>query len=686
MRTPGLRVAIIVAVAVLSVVLKGWLGRQHEQGKSERALAQLLTAARLDRAALDGLLNYMENTDISDLVHTPGLLTGWSEGEHNWLLQSALRERSLPGLQLAAGQGLVRAQTTPVLHAMLTDVMGWCASRSLRFRLRDFLIGRSGGVSWIEILLQDEPQRSDAEGSSGSHGSSSTPEHEVVQELMNRIPTLGRRAATMLHEILRLQLKGFASEAEQRGEDGRALLSEQVAVAMQDELSIELCTPFLKALIVGGGKRADLDASHIGAVLAAMEGAMPLLTLFLDAEYRLDHQGSASRFDRCLSCPACCLDDGVAPSAGAAMPFSLAHAAAAAGHPHLLDWLEVYQPKSSRLQPAGTQPTARQMLFAGSSSPLTQPDVLEDAHRSSSVDAAAPEASEAAGELPTDGWDVGWEGVREVEVDGGGDGEVNSVAVGEGEAEGEAAARCEIHSVSGAEVVANPQAFFDRFVRGAQPVLVRGLLDADRALSKARATLSREALLARLGDTTWEIGEIPYQGRYKETAPPPMRLEDYVREHLDACENVSRTEVCSVSYVFAERFWRGRKQAHVKAEGLVATPSWAATRVKPSKGSQFFLGGRFSGAPMHYHQAAYNMLVYGRKRWFLAPPAHAVFSMLPAHQWVTHRLPRLRERANESRLYQCDQAAGDLLVLPDLWGHLTYNLAVSIGIAQEFAW
>ena len=112
MRTPGLRVAIIVAVAVLSVVLKGWLGRQHEQGKSERALAQLLTAARLDRAALDGLLNYMENTDISDLVHTPGLLTGWSEGEHNWLLQSALRERSLPGLQLAAGQGLVRAQTT----------------------------------------------------------------------------------------------------------------------------------------------------------------------------------------------------------------------------------------------------------------------------------------------------------------------------------------------------------------------------------------------------------------------------------------------------------------------------------------------------------------------------------------------------------------------------------------------
>ena len=64
----------------------------------------------------------------------------------------------------------------------------------------------------------------------------------------------------------------------------------------------------------------------------------------------------------------------------------------------------------------------RTRLFAGSSSPLTQPDVREDAHRSSSVDAAAPEASEAAGELPTGGWDGGWEGGPGGEGDGGGDG------------------------------------------------------------------------------------------------------------------------------------------------------------------------------------------------------------------------------------------------------------------------
>ena len=32
------------------------------------------------------------------------------------------------------------------------------------------------------------------------------------------------------------------------------------------------------------------------------------------------------------------------------------------------------------------------------------------------------------------------------------------------------------------------------------------------------------------------------------------------------------------------------------------------------------------------------------------------------------------------------QRAGDVLVLPDLWGHLTINVETSVGIAQEFAW
>ena len=70
------------------------------------------------------------------------------------------------------------------------------------------------------------------------------------------------------------------------------------------------------------------------------------------------------------------------------------------------------------------------------------------------------------------------------------------------------------------------------------------------------------------------------------------------------------------------------------------------------------------GASLHFHNlAAYNLMVFGRKRWLFTPPASAVFSLRPAHEWVAHRLPALLA-ANVSIL-ECEQRPGDLLVLPD---------------------
>ena len=143
-------------------------------------------------------------------------------------------------------------------------------------------------------------------------------------------------------------------------------------------------------------------------------------------------------------------------------------------------------------------------------------------------------------------------------------------------------------------------------------------------------------------------------------------------------------------------------------------PTWGASRVKLGRNAQFYLGTAFSGAPMHYHQAAYNVLVWGEKHWYvthstrpmspdvtrpdppdpdppdpdptyryLTPPGHSTFSTQPAREWVVHTLPHLDESAS-ARVYECVQHAGDVLVLPDLWGHLTLNLDVSVGLAQEF--
>ena len=258
------------------------------------------------------------------------------------------------------------------------------------------------------------------------------------------------------------------------------------------------------------------------------------------------------------------------------------------------------------------------------------------------------------------------------------------------------ACRCDIHSISGKDVVRDPIAFIERYLRGAQPVIIRGLLHADPALAPATRAFGKAALLERLGETVWEVGEIPYEARYQVNGSEPMTLRAFVEKHLDGCSATAATDAdtaanadttvdCAPRYVFDVHFWRGDVQVSVKKLKLVSLPSWAtAARVRPaSHGVQFFLGPANSGAPMHFHGAAYNLLVHGRKRWLLTPPGHSTFSMLPARKWLSTRLPQLRAR--NASVFECEQHAGDMLVLPDLWGHLTINMETSVGVAQEFA-
>ena len=364
-----------------------------------------------------------------------------------------------------------------------------------------------------------------------------------------------------------------------------------------------------------------------------MAAGPSVLSVLLRAHYRIEPQGPDG-LSRCLSCPQCCLDNGVSPIGDPRMQFSAQHAAAASGRLDVLEWLE------ARLPP---QPSARQMLFRA-----------DDAAAEAGAPAAPPASTRVSAD--TGGWP-------------------SDPPQAEGVVEGS----CDIYTVSGEAVMRSPRAFFDRFVRGTLPVVVRGLVRADKALSPAVDALSRRFLLERLGRTVWEVGDIPYEGRYTASAPEPMTLETYVEQVIDGC---NATAPCP-RYVFAERFERDGRVVAVKSERLMAMPTWAkVSKVRAAKGTQFFLGSKHSGAPMHYHQSAYNVLVYGRKRWVLTPPSDSSFSTVPAHDWLTRTLPLLRS-ANRS-LYECVQHAGDVLVLPDLWGHLTYNLDVSVGLAQEF--
>ena len=89
-----------------------------------------------------------------------------------------------------------------------------------------------------------------------------------------------------------------------------------------------------------------------------------------------------------------------------------------------------------------------------------------------------------------------------------------------------------------------------------------------------------------------------------------------------------------------------------------------------------------SGAPAHYHKAAVNTVVYGRKRWWLFPPAHAFFTRQAAGAWVDGGGPN-RSRAKGTPVLECVQRAGESLYLPDYWGHATLNLEPTLAVASE---
>lgn len=98
------------------------------------------------------------------------------------------------------------------------------------------------------------------------------------------------------------------------------------------------------------------------------------------------------------------------------------------------------------------------------------------------------------------------------------------------------------------------------------------------------------------------------------------------------------------------------------------------------KTAQFYLGGPGSGSPIHWHNNALNYNVYGTKLWTLFPPPSAIYSRLHT-QVDSNKYARLV--AGDGVLH-CIQRTGDVMFVPEGWGHGVLNLEVSVGYARGF--
>ncbi|CAK9100186.1 unnamed protein product [Durusdinium trenchii] len=99
---------------------------------------------------------------------------------------------------------------------------------------------------------------------------------------------------------------------------------------------------------------------------------------------------------------------------------------------------------------------------------------------------------------------------------------------------------------------------------------------------------------------------------------------------------------------------------------------------------QFAVGDAGSGSPMHFHQDAVNLLLLGKKRWWLRPPSMSAMSRLHPLDAVNCSVEEVEQCYSGACVLE--QEAGDVVYIPDMWGHAVLNLENhTVCAATEFA-
>jgi hypothetical protein len=271
----------------------------------------------------------------------------------------------------------------------------------------------------------------------------------------------------------------------------------------------------------------------------------------------------------------------------------------------------------------------------------------------------------------------------------------------------------------------SPAVFESDYLAASRPVLVERAADA----IPAKHLWSRAAFFRRVGGEKFRPQKLP------------MWTPRVLKADLAADGNGAGTDSepggsdFTLSKYFGKRrdrpvSWNSPRNETVWAE-LAAELRWPATMLAPSTRRRagtdepegyfgLFMGPQRSGVTMHHHKSAWNALLFGKKLWALTPPADSSFrrdelaadsfsSSSPTGQgWLDEAVRRQaaaaraqpdlgtgpetegrqergqQEEKQQQRMLFCVQREGDVLFVPQGWGHSTLNLRESIGVANFF--
>ena len=210
--------------------------------------------------------------------------------------------------------------------------------------------------------------------------------------------------------------------------------------------------------------------------------------------------------------------------------------------------------------------------------------------------------------------------------------------------------RCDIDIVDGSTL--SWESFVKDYASCLKPVLIRGGAYSQVLQKK----WNRKRFIQNFHSLKVDAGDIPYGrtlGRVSRTAS--------IQQHYKSTKD----------YIFCQL----QPDKHRSLLGDI--PKHPLFDRFPSIQTQFYLGKAKMGAPMHMHIDAWNILVYGQKRWFIMPPFQGYYSAQPIMEWFEAEYPKIH-------VLECMQEAGDILYIPKYWSHAVLNTRESIGCAREF--
>ena len=164
--------------------------------------------------------------------------------------------------------------------------------------------------------------------------------------------------------------------------------------------------------------------------------------------------------------------------------------------------------------------------------------------------------------------------------------------------------------------------------------------------------------------------------RVQEPLEPlePLYIFASFRPNCSGCEERAQAASCLTSHFL--------KSILGDVTDSLGYPASFPGKLRTSKmvyNYQFALEANARGSPLHAHLAAYNLLFYGSKRWFLLPPYHQAFSNKPISSWAAQDAGNMLPVVPT----ECTQQAGDIMFVPHGWTHAVLNQRAAVAIAME---